>query len=56
VRLHRELRGVHSIGWDLAITPAGACIIEGSDRWSGGIRMAADAAFKREFVRLCAAV
>ncbi len=32
--LHRYLYGLFSVGWDVAITPAGPLIIEGNDNWS----------------------
>lgn len=30
---HDDIPRVHSIGWDIAITPAGPCVIEGNDNW-----------------------
>lgn len=30
---HLQLKEVHSIGWDITITPDGPCIIEGNDNW-----------------------
>lgn len=30
---HMQLKEVHSIGWDITITPDGPCIIEGNDNW-----------------------
>lgn len=30
---HMQLKEVHSIGWDITITPTGPCIIEGNDNW-----------------------
>lgn len=32
-RAHKYFYGVHSIGWDVAITPNGPMIIEGNDNW-----------------------
>lgn len=32
-RFHYYLKGIHSIGWDIAITPTGPCFIEGNDNW-----------------------
>lgn len=31
--LHRFFYGIHSIGWDVAITPEGPMILEGNDNW-----------------------
>jgi hypothetical protein len=50
--LHGYLYGIHSIGWDIAITPAGPIIIEGNDDW-GGIRpMALEKNFKQRFLAM----
>lgn len=54
VRLHHELPGLHSVGWDLAVTEDGPVFIEGNDRWSAGLRLGLEPDFKREFERLCA--
>lgn len=32
-KFHHMLKNVHSIGWDITITPDGPCIIEGNDNW-----------------------
>ncbi|MHC4553591.1 MAG: sugar-transfer associated ATP-grasp domain-containing protein, partial [Planctomycetota bacterium] len=32
-RLHEMFYGVHSIGWDVAITPSGPTILEGNNAW-----------------------
>ena len=32
-KFHMQLKEVHSIGWDITITPEGPCIIEGNDNW-----------------------
>ena len=32
-KFHMQLKEVHSIGWDITITPDGPCIIEGNDNW-----------------------
>jgi hypothetical protein len=54
VRLHRELPGLHSIGWDVAITEDGPTFIEGNDNWGGVLRIGLEPGFKEEFTRLCA--
>jgi Sugar-transfer associated ATP-grasp len=33
IRLHSFFYGIHSIGWDIAITRDGPCIIEANDQW-----------------------
>lgn len=35
VRLHDDLPGLHSVGWDVAFTPDGPIVIEGNDNWNG---------------------
>jgi hypothetical protein len=52
-RLHDDIPGLHSVGWDVGITPNGPTIIEGNDNWNGSIRMGLDPNFKRDFLRLC---
>lgn len=51
-QLHRHLRGVHSIGLDVAITPEGPTIIEGNDYWEGGIPMVLERDFRERFLRM----
>lgn len=48
--LHSYLYGIHSVGWDIAITPDGPMIIEGNDDWEGGIPMALEKDFKNRFL------
>ena len=48
-RLHFYLKNVHSIGWDVAITPQGACVIEGNDNWEISLMQACDHGLKKEF-------
>ncbi len=33
LRLHRFFYGIHSIGWDIAITENGPCVLEANDEW-----------------------
>ena len=49
---HRHLYGVHSIGWDIAITPAGPTIIEGNDNWAGHFAMAFVPKFRSRFMAM----
>ncbi len=48
--LHSYLYGIHSVGWDVAITPNGPTIIEGNDNWDGGIPMSLEKNFKSRFL------
>lgn len=54
VRLHHDVPGLHSVGWDLAITDDGPVFIEGNDNWAAGLRIGLEPGFREEFVRLCA--
>lgn len=48
-QLHSYLYGVHSIGWDIAITKAEPIIIEGNDEWDGAVPMTVEKHFKQRF-------
>lgn len=50
--LHRCLYGIHSVGWDIAITPQGPLFIEGNDDWEGGIPMSLETNFKSRFLKM----
>lgn len=50
--LHRYLYGIHSIGWDIAITENGPVFIEGNDDWEGGIPMSLERNFKSRFMKM----
>lgn len=49
--LHGYLYGIHSIGWDVAITPNGPIVIEGNDDWEGGIPMSLEPNFRSRFLK-----
>lgn len=49
---HRHLYGIHSIGWDIAITPTGPTIIEGNDNWAGHFAMAFVPNFRSRFLAM----
>jgi len=53
-RLHRHLYGIHSIGWDIAITESGPMFIEGNDDWDGGLPMILESDFKERFLEMYA--
>ena len=48
--LHEFFYGVHSIGWDIAITPKGPCFIEGNDNWEVPTFLVYDRQFKQKFL------
>ncbi len=39
MNLHEYLPHIHSVGWDVAITPQGPTVIEGNDDWHGIVPM-----------------
>lgn len=51
-QLHKYLYGIHSIGWDIAITETGPIFIEGNDDWEGGIPMVLERSFKQRFLAM----
>lgn len=51
-RLHEGLPGLHSVGWDLAITPDGPVIIEGNDDWDGNLAMVLVPDFPTRFMSM----
>jgi len=51
-KLHSYFYGIHSVGWDIAITPEGPIFIEGNDDWDGAIPMALDADFKSKYLKM----
>jgi hypothetical protein len=54
-RLHEYLPGIHSVGWDVAITPEGPAIVEGNDDWDGVIHMVLERDFRQRFTAACEA-
>lgn len=48
-RAHKGLDRIHSIGWDIAITPNGPSIIEGNDNWEISLMQVCDRPLKREW-------
>ena len=49
IRAHRLLDGIHSIGWDVAITADGPCRIEGNDNWEITLMQACDRPLKKDW-------
>lgn len=49
---HRHLSGIHSIGWDIAITEDGPCFVEGNDNWEISLLQVVNYGLKKEFDRL----
>ena len=53
-QFHRDLDGLLTIGWDVALTPSGPLIIEGNTHWDGRVYMASDPSFDGRYRRLLA--
>jgi hypothetical protein len=51
-KLHSYLYGVHSIGWDIAVTPDGPMFIEGNDDWGGVLPLMFKENFKSSFMEM----
>lgn len=47
--IHKQFKEVHSIGWDITITPNGPCIIEGNDNWEISALQVTNHGMKKEF-------
>lgn len=47
--IHMQLKDVHSIGWDITITPDGPCIIEGNDNWEISALQVTNHGMKKEY-------
>lgn len=52
IYLHRLMKGIHSIGWDIAITDSGPVFIEGNDQWNTVVSQLVLNGVKPEFDRL----
>ena len=50
--LHGYFYGVHSIGWDVAITDSGPIVVEGNDDWDGAVPMALETNFTQRFLQM----
>lgn len=51
-KFHSFLPQIHSIGWDVAITEDGPCIIEGNDNWELSLVQSCSHGLKEEFEAL----
>jgi hypothetical protein len=50
VELHSFLYGIHSIGWDIAVTKDGPTFIEGNDNWGIAAHQAVEGGLKARFL------
>ena len=48
-RFHQCLPGIHSIGWDIALTEQGPCFIEGNDNWEISLVQMCSHGLKQDF-------
>ncbi len=48
--LHGFFYGVHSVGWDVAVTKEGPAVVEGNNLWEVSIMQAHDSDVKRKFM------
>lgn len=51
-QFHSYLNDIHSIGWDIAITENGPCIIEGNDNWEVSLVQICSHGLQKEFKTL----
>ena len=51
-RFHALLGGIHSIGWDMAISESGPLFIEGNDNWEISMPQACEGGLKEKFNEL----
>ena len=50
LNLHRYFYNIHSIGWDVALTPEGPVVVEGNENWDMGLAQACDRPLRKEFM------
>lgn len=51
-RCHRLLAPLRTVGWDVAITPEGPCIVEANTHWGGLVHTALDPSFLPRYLDL----
>lgn len=51
-KAHLYMYGIHSIGWDVAVTPDGPMLIEANEDWDGSFAMATEEKFKSRFLQM----
>ena len=51
-KFHSLLKGIHSIGWDIAITTNGPCIIEGNDNWEISLMQISNHGLEKEYSKM----
>jgi len=49
-RIHAYFYGIHSIGWDIAISHEGPVILEGNERWDTQMQQVHDRQIKEKFL------
>ncbi len=52
IKAHNAIKGIHSIGWDVAVTEHGPVIIEGNDNWEISIIQVCNGGLREPFDRL----
>lgn len=48
-KMHRYLYGIHSIGWDIAVTESGPIVVEANDNWEISALQIASKGCQKEF-------
>ena len=49
IKAHKVFNSIHSIGWDVAVTENGPCLIEGNDNWEISMMQACDKPLKAQW-------
>jgi hypothetical protein len=51
-RFHKALNPLFTVGWDIAITPNGPCVVEGNSHWRGRAYMALEPGYVSRYLAL----
>lgn len=51
LHFHSILYGIHSVGWDIAITENGPCFIEGNDNWEISLMQISNYGLQKKFTK-----